>query len=327
MRSPWRARFSTVNWKGPNMAEAATTPEAPSASTTPSAPTGSEPAIAAAAPAAGAGGGEDAPWFATLDPALVKDRNVTKYESVEALARAHVAAIKRFGKDPAQLLEVPEKPDDKEGWGKLWGALGRPETIDGYGFKPIEGVADADNAAVGGFIEKAHGLGASKAVVDAAIETLIEVRTKGEEARLAAREAQTRTVTETLEAEWGDRFPVYKNEIGKLILDSGGEALVEELNELGLGNSVGLNRLLASLIDKRAEPETLPGGGGAPPGSDAMTPYQAQGKLAEIHGSAEKQAILLDKNHAQHKTLMEERERLFKVAYPGPRGAASGVKL
>lgn len=306
------------------MAEAATTPETPSASTTPSTPTGSDPASGAAAPGAADTG--DAPWFATLDPALGKDRNVNKYESVEALARAHVAALKRFGKDPAQLLEVPEKPDDKEGWSKLWGALGRPETVDGYGFKPLEGVADTDNAAVAGFIEKAHGLGASKAVVEAAIEAVIEVRTKGEEARLAEREAQTKTVTEALQAEWGEKFEVYKGEIGKLILDSGGEALVEELNDLGLGNSVGLNKLLASLIDRRAEPETLPGGGGAAPGSDAMTPYQAQSKLAEIHGSADKQAIMLDKNHPQHKTLMAERERLLIVAYPGPRGAGAGAR-
>ena len=244
------------------------------------------------------------------------DRNLSKFESLEAFANGHLNALKRFGKDPASLVEVPAKPDDEKGWGDLWGKLGRPEKADGYQLTLGEGATAEDKAFAEGFREVAHKAGLTQAQMGAAVGYLNEVTGKAVADAAAAEVAAAEETGKTLKAAWGDKAPIYEKAIPALIEELGGAEAVEKLNADGLGNSATLLQMLAKITDLRAEQTQLPGGGGGGDAQGVMTPYQAQAKIAELHGDAKKMEALMDKNHALHKATKEERERLLKVAYP-----------
>lgn len=262
-------------------------------------------------------GGEAKSWLEQLPEGMRADKNLAKYESLEAFASGHLNALKRMGKDPNSLIEVPSKPDDEKAWGDLWGKLGRPEAPEGYQLQLAEGASDEDKAFVEGFRAVAHKAGMTQAQMAAAVGYLNEVTGKAAEDATARAEAAAAETTKALKAEWGDKYEIYSKEIPKLIEELGGKDAVDALNEEGMGNSPTLLKLFAKVADLRAEHGKLPGGGGGGGEADTVnTPYQAQMKLAQMHGDPAKSKALQDKNDPMHKAVMKEREDLLKQAYP-----------
>ncbi|TCS14549.1 hypothetical protein EV278_107198 [Caulobacter sp. BK020] len=247
------------------------------------------------------------------------DRNLAKYESLEAFANGHLHALQRFGKDPASLLEVPAKPDDEKGWGELFNKLGRPETADGYKLDLDEGASDADKAFADGFKAIAHKAGLSQAQMGAAVGYLNETIQKAHQEAAEAAKAAAAECQKVLGAAWGDKKAVYETEIPKLLGDLGEklkiEGVFDKLNAQGLGSSPELLQILAAVTDMRAEPGALPGAGAGEAGRPA-TPYQAQAALSALHGDPAKLKALQDRNDPLHKTVLAEREALLKQAYP-----------
>jgi hypothetical protein len=219
---------------------------------------------------------------------------------------------------PEQILKLPTKPDDDKAWGEIFRQLGRPDKPEGYKIElPANATAEvkevtAELAAV------AHKAGLNQAQLKPLIDMLQGKATAAVEAALAARETETKTVQDTLKAEWGDKYSVYGGEIGKLIVELGGQDLLTELNDKGIGNSLGLSRFLAKLVDKVAQPGAAPGAGGQASGADRpLTPLQAKAErmqLEQAHGDA-----LREKSHAQHAWALGERNRL--LAFENPKAA------
>lgn len=264
---------------------------------------------------AGGGGGEPKSWLESLPETMRGDRNLAKYESLEAFAKGHINVLARMGKDPERLIEMPAKPDDVAGWDAFWAKLGRPAKADEYKIALADGANDQDKAFLEGFRETAHKAGLTQAQLEAAVGYVSGITTKAAADATAASEKAAAETTAALKGEWGGKFDTYTKEIGKLIEDLGGAEAVEALNADGLGNSQTLLKMLAKVVDLRAEPGSLPGGRGG--GSDlGMTPYQAQGALAAFHGDAAKMEALNKKDHPMHKVVYEERQNLLKAAYP-----------
>jgi len=82
------------------------------------------------------------------------------YAGVEDLATAYTNAASKLGVDPTRLLTLPDKPDDADGWSKLYTKMGRPESPDGY--KPDVKTPDGlnlDDALMKEFANIGHSIG------------------------------------------------------------------------------------------------------------------------------------------------------------------------
>lgn len=267
--------------------------------------------------AAGGAAAEPKFWESFQDEALKTSPNITRYNSVEDMARGLEHANKRLGVPAERLLKIPEKPDDAEGWAAVHKALGRPDDVAGYGVELPAELPDETKPVIEGLLSNLHKAGATTPVVKAVIEAINTATAASDEARAKAREAETAAVTNQLKEDWGEKYEVYKKGIGTLLNNEklgGGQALIDELNGLGLGNSVGLNKLLANVTDLLAEDGKLPGGGGDQTG--AMTPAAAKAARIALEADPVKGKALRDKSDPLHASVLEERNRLFAFESP-----------
>jgi hypothetical protein len=285
--------------------------------------------------AAGAGSGQAAAkWWESLSDANLKTSpNISRYDTVEAAAKALDEATKRLGVPPDQLLRLPTKPDDAAAYEEIYKKLGRPDKAEDYGVKFADDASDEAKAVGGKLIETAHKIGLNKAQLAPLVELLngeTAAAAKAEADHAAAEAAATQAA---LKAEWGPKFSTYEKEIPKLLADLGGkegkdgklipatgaefQALLDDMNARGLGNSLPLNRLLARICDMRAEPGKMPGAGEADRGredSRGMTPVQATAALRAFEADKSKTDALMDRSNPQHKAMVEERDRLARMA-------------
>jgi len=137
-------------------------PPASASATLAAAATAAPAAAATPAPAAAAPAATPAP------AASVPDYKWAGDDTAQALAQkkgwaSPGDALKSYteleGLLGGEKLPLPKTPDDKAGWDRVYTALGRPETPEGYGIKPAEDASDADKAFANGYVSKAHELG------------------------------------------------------------------------------------------------------------------------------------------------------------------------
>lgn len=260
--------------------------------------------------------GSDAPFYATWPDDLRGYQSIVNAKSPEDVGRMLVAAEKRLGVPADRLLTLPDKPEDAEAWSKVWNALGRPESPDGYGVQLGEGATDADKAFMDKFVQKAHAAGANKAVIAASVEVFNEMVQQAHEQQAEADKQAAQHALDVTAKAWGAKAEVYKAEIPKLLETIGAElkieGLVDKLNAAGLGNSPELLQVFAAITDKFAEQESLPGGG-RDGGDTKLTPDQAKAARRALENDPEKSVALRDRNHKDHAAVMQERNRLLSL--------------
>lgn len=278
--------------------------------------TTSEPAAAAAAAPAAAAVASKAFYEDFSDKALAATPSVQLFKSPEELAKGFVNLEKRFGIDPARRIDLPADPADAEGMRAVYAKLGLPEKPDGYTAKLPEGASEADKAAFGKFIENAHKAGMPDAFVSTALEFWAGQTT---EAKAAQETAWTTRVSEgkaALTTEWGAAETERRKGIETVLERYGDEQLRETLKGDGLNAYPGLAKMLGKMVERMAEPGEAGGRTGehAAAGGPALTPIQARGELAKLQGDPVKGKALLEADHPQHKAVVEERNRLLRLA-------------
>src|SRR4051812_7514574 len=99
----------------------------PAATGAPAPSTGTPPPSTGTPPPSGGAPAAPADWTAGLNEAtrgFVENRG---FKDPQTLADSYVNLEKLMGVPKDRLLQVPEKDDDAEGWGKVYNRLGRPE--------------------------------------------------------------------------------------------------------------------------------------------------------------------------------------------------------
>lgn len=286
-----------------------------STSTTPEAGTSAQGPEGAAA-TGGQGQGAETPWQDGLAGDLKTDPLFRSYKTVDDLAKAHAHLTKLKGASAAELLKIPSKPQDQapEDWAPIHKALGVPD--DGKDYKiELAPEAASDAPALEGVLRE---LGVKARFqpgqMAAVIETLNGLGKQAAEAEAAELATETKTVTETLNKEWGAAAEGNRRAIGKLIRDALGgqvdEAAQADL-EAKLGSNLTLSRVLAHAIGKMAEPETAEGGSGGNGGDKPLTPAAATAGLNALYADKDKMTALRTASHPQHGAVLAERNRLL----------------
>jgi hypothetical protein len=138
-------------------------------------------------------------------------------------------------------ITVP-KADDKDGWTKVYNALGRPENPDAYQFTKDEKLK-YDDAQEKEFRQWAHERGMTQAQADAAFQREVQAALKRQEARRAA-EAKN---LEELKSSWGTKFDENLEYAKRAAAKIGDDKLFNDLTAAGLATNPRVLNLLVAV--------------------------------------------------------------------------------
>ncbi|MFN3856545.1 MAG: hypothetical protein ACK4RV_02265 [Caulobacter sp.] len=124
------------------------------------------------------------------------------FKDLNALG-ASFASLERRLFDDKQRVLLPSGDDDAEGFDRVYAALGRPETPDGYGFGELQG---SDPEFAGKVAEWLHGAGVGKAKAAVLAEKWNEYVSGRATAAATEKEQQAQADWTALKADWGAQF-------------------------------------------------------------------------------------------------------------------------
>lgn len=249
------------------------------------------------------------------DPSFNPYTGESVNEIVGKLAKSYVNVNKLVGADKNAVLKIPSSAEDKDGWNAVYSKLGRPEKVEGYEIDKYKEVPGVDEKSLGEIAQVAYENGVSKNALNAIIGKYLEqaggAKTVGEQEL----EQTIEGYAKTLKTEWGE---AYDTKTAKVLETLKQKADPEFLNLAGdypfIFDHPAVMRTMDALIQMRAEDPGVKSGGSSPSGP--MTPNEARAGIAAMEGDQEKMKILMTQGHPMRDTLLAEREKLFKYAYP-----------
>ncbi len=290
------------------MSEQATTQTTLNSVAPPAAPAAAPAAAASAAPAK-----QDIPlyagdesWKNSLPDELKNDPTVKITKSVADLAKGYVHASKMIGAD--KIVKPGPKTTDEE-WGKIFDALGRPESPDKYDLKIPEG-SQINEDFHKGFKETLHKAG----VLPSQGQKMLDwYQGQVAAAQKAQTEAQSKAQEEAiggLKKEWGQSYDtkIQGAQTGlKMVLD---EAQAEAImNDPVLGNHPQFIRLAAKLGEMVSEDKNAGDRNDGIP--RALSPTDAKKEINSIF--MDSTHPYNDKNHPNHKAELEAMQKRFMM--------------
>lgn len=253
-------------------------------------------------------------WKAALPEDIRGNPTLTKFTSIEALAKSYVNAQKMIGSDK---IAIP-KEGDEEGWSDVYAKLGRPENPDGYGFKEPEKVPDGlrydpelDKRVAA--IAHKRGLNRSQAagVREDLMQLVAEGATQNLEAGRANELAQAKEIADAetaLKGEWGDAYEQRGKAVWRFAESNFSPETFALLEQTGLANKPSFIKDIYKLgVSMQGEKQLLGNADAIPSPQDLDAEI---GKFTAAH-----MAALTDASHPGHKAAVLERQRLFEKRY------------
>jgi hypothetical protein len=258
---------------------------------------------APAAPAEGAAA-DGVGWLdAVGDPELKAWARNKNFPSLQEALASQRRLEKLLG---SEKVPLPKDPGDREGWDRVWRALGRPDAPAGYGLEALDG-ADPDFARTASEWFHQAGLGERQA------RNLAEAFTGYMRERLESdadqRERAGQAEMAALRRDWGDRFDAQAEQARRAarVLGVDGEAMG------ALEHALGPRRfmtLFARIGAHFAEDSFVEGEGGR---GFAMSPEDARARIKALTADRAWAKAYLDGDAAKR----AEMERLNRAAAAG----------
>lgn len=241
------------------------TPPVPAAETvsTPQEPASPAPVVTESAPAR--------VWYADLPPDLHAD--VAAFDSPERLARGYVAARNLAKVDPSQVVTIP-KEGDAEGQLAALRRLGAPGDTGYTDLKIPQGFEK--QPVLKHFEDRAQKMGLLPSQVQHLVDWFAESVQGATTARQEQIQQQHQQNLELLQSEMGTAFPENSRFANAGVDALGGDALLNVLNEAGLGTNPVIIRALAK-VGRLVEDDSIRGRIGAPASSGNL------GRTPEYH--------------------------------------------
>lgn len=255
---------------------------------------------------------EEAAWYAALPDDLKGEKSILRHASLEDAIRAGLGAEKRLGVPADQLVRLPTKPEESA---ELYRKLGAPETPEGYQVGLPDGATDDDKAALKSFTEHMHKAGPFPPdFVKAALDWNNAQTEKAAADLKAAQEARQAEGIALLKAELKGSYDPEMKAVGKLLNDLGGPELAAEFDANDHGDNARLMLAFHKVIERLGESQSIDGGNAGTAKIGGITPGQAKAAMANLEADPVKGAALRDNTHSMHKSVVEERARLAKIA-------------
>jgi hypothetical protein len=239
-------------------------------------------------------------WVSNLPEDLRVSESITKYKSVEELAKGHVNLSKMIGKDKIALLNENSTDEEKDSFYK---ALGRPDDVSGYEINLEGDDIEINETRMEEFKGVAHkiGLNPQQAQVLAEFDianqrAMVEQQEQQRAEAIAGVEAQLRR-------EMGQTFDSQLSNVKNLVekyFDEDGRADLYNLE-----TNPSIVRGLAKLAKDMGADTLVDGNKGS-----LLTPNQAQAELATLKQSD----AYLNASHIEHEAVMAKARELVEIS-------------
>lgn len=280
---------------------------------------GQEGGGAAGGVAASAGGGSGNDWTTSIPEDIRPLVQAKGWKSPADVVTSYREAEKLLG---ANRLPSPQPTWKDEDWGKLFGAIGRPETPDKYGLPDVklpDGAPTIDENILKEVRAEFHGLGLTDKQFKGVMARYLNTLGKSHEALTQERNNQVAQAEQALKAEWKDGYQANLDIAKSVIRKFATPEDATRLAETGWGNDPQMIRMLHN-IGKGMLEDT-----GSGKGSTLVVTNQASA-VAEIErlksgGEPDFLAALYDKTNAGHKLALQRWNTLHQTAYPNKEAA------
>lgn len=267
----------------------------------------------APAPAPAGTGGESTPWYGDIssDPDLQSWVENKGWQDPVSALKSTRNLEKMVGAPADEVVRIPENVDN-DTYSNVMQRLGAPESPDGYEFN-TQGAVDEDF--MGWFRNTAHEFKLPKSVAAGLQQKYDEYIEQRQQQEIQAHNANVMAEDKALQGKWGNGYD--KN---VRMAQTTAQALGFDENVLNaLEQSVGYGAAMEWLValgSKLTEDSFESGNGPVPGFGTSLTPDEAKHAISNLHADPNKLKALQDNQHPDHKRVLEERARLFSLAYP-----------
>lgn len=242
-----------------------------------------------------------------IPEAFKGEKSLASFKTHEDFVKSHLELSRKLG----DAVWLPKEKDDpasqSDKMNRIYKALGRPDTFDGYvADKFAESALDADQ--INQLRNWAHSNNLSQKQFEAAGDYLQSLYSSSVEAV----QKETKAHEDALRKEWGETL--FKQRAGlaqAAIKKLGGEELAQVLSERGLGSHPKLVELFAKIGSDMLEGNALDAG--EAPG--AMSKAEAQAKINEVTSNPNDLYHRKNAGKPGHKERVEEMRRWYQIAY------------
>lgn len=244
-------------------------------------------------------------WYDSLPQDMREDQNITKFESVEVMAKSWLNAQRLIGADKITM------PQTDEDWGGVFDKLGRPKDASGYELKAAEGV-EVNAEMQQSFLTKAHEIGLLPKQAQALADWQIEQGQAVTEASTQADEATLNEKMTGLKTEWGQAFDqnvgIAQRAINEFATDADKDFMNNAvIDGVKIGDHPAMAKLFHNIGKSMMESGKLEGTGN----EQAMTPTEMQDQIDSLMGHP----AYTDRKHPEHKQVARQVTQLFEQKF------------
>ena len=247
-----------------------------------------------------------------IDNQFREDPSISKFSNVNDLVKEHVNLQSLLGRKGVIL---PKEGDSEEIWNKYRSEMNVPSEFTGY----LNEETSEENELLSHLAKVAHENNLSLDQYQNIIKGYESWQQEYDVISEKEINLKTNENINSLRKEWGRAFEA-KTDIGASALNNltngNSEAIANMQLSDGtfLGNNPDFIRIMASVGETLQEKGLMEG---ITSNTSAMSPEEAQSKIAGMMADPEKAAILFSQDfHPSKEELVKERERLLSFAYP-----------
>ena len=246
---------------------------------------------------------EDGKWYDSLPQDMRDDQNITKFDSVETMAKSWQNAQRMIG---AEKIPMPQTDED---WSDVHGRLGRPDEAGMYEIKAPEGV-EVNEDMQNSYKAISHELGLSQKQMEGLANWQFENEANSNTANAESSQAALTEAQNGLKAEWGEAHDQNVNLAARAASEFMGEEGKEffdnaKIDGIPAGEHPGLLKLFHSVAKGMMESDKIEGIAN----EGKQTPQEIQDEIGKTMGHP----AYTDKRHPEHQALMRKVQGLFQL--------------